>query len=96
MLFAVLSDISIHPDLRGLPPNVVAGLVHLSNNAAGVLLLVSGLGIAASLIGLVIASIIHSGQLAERSRSALWVSAGAIAFLYLAIAAANYAGRLFS
>jgi len=94
--FAVLSDVSVRPDLGGLPPNVVAGLVHLSNNAAGVLLLVSGLGIAISLIGWVIASVTNNGQLGERSKSALWVSVSAIALLYLAVAAANYAGRLFS
>ena len=96
MLFAVLSDISVHPDLRGLPANVVGGLVHLSNNAAGVLLLVSGLGIAISLIGWVIASVTNNSQLGERSKSALWVSISAVAVLYLAVAAANYAGRLFS
>ena len=96
MLFVVLSDISVHPDLRGLPSNVVTGLAHLSNNAAGVLLLVSGLGIVISLIGWVIAAITNNGQLGERSKSALWVSVSAIALLYLAVAAANYAGRLFS
>jgi len=94
--FAVLTDVSVHPDLGGLPPNVVAGLVHLSNNAAGVLLLVSGLGIAISLIGWVIASFTNNQQLGERSRSGLWISISAIALLYVAVAAANYAGRLFS
>jgi hypothetical protein len=35
-------------------------------------------------------------QLAERSKSSLGVSIAAVALLYLGIAAANYAGRLFS
>lgn len=88
--------IVVTPDLRGLPPSVLAGLAHLSNNAAGLLIIVSGLGIAISLIGWVLASFTSNAQLAERSKSALGVSVSAIAVLYLAIAAANYAGRLFS
>ena len=51
MVFQVLTDINVHPDVSGLPPNVVAGLTHLANNAAGLLVIVSGLGIAASLVG---------------------------------------------
>ena len=96
MLVVVLRDINVHPDLGGLPANVVAGLSHLANNAAGLLVVVSGLGIAVSLIGWVIASFTGNPQLAERSKSSLGVSVGAVALLYLGIAAANYAGRLFS
>ena len=96
MTFGVHSDISVTPDLKGLPVNVVAGLMHLSDNAAGLLILISGLGIAISLIGWVLASFTSNSQLAERSKSALGVSVSAIALLYLAIAAANYAGHLFS
>jgi hypothetical protein len=88
--------IVVTPDLRGLPPSVLAGLAHLSNNAAGLLIIVSGLGIAISLIGWVLASFTSNAQLAERSKSALGVSVSAIALLYLAIAAANYAGHLCS
>jgi len=88
--------IVVTPDLRGLPPSVLAGLAHLSNNAAGLLIIVSGLGIAISLIGWVLASFTSNAQLAERSKSALGVSVSAIAILYLAVAAANYAGHLFS
>jgi hypothetical protein len=90
------SDIPVHPDLHGLPPSVLAGLAQLANNAAGLLVVVSGIGIAVSLIGWVIASFTSNPQLAERSKSSLGVSIGAVALLYLAIAAANYAGRLFS
>jgi hypothetical protein len=92
----VLGDISVHPDLGGLPPNVVAGLIHLANNAAGLLMLVSGLGIACSLVGWVISGFISNQQLAERSKSSLGISISAMALLYVGVAAANYAGRLFS
>jgi uncharacterized membrane protein len=89
-------DIKVYPDLHGLPANVLAGLAHLANNAAGLLVLVSGIGIAVSLIGWVLASFTANPQLAERSKSSLGVSIAAVALLYLGIAAANYAGRLFS
>ena len=91
-----VADIVVRPDLRGLPPNVLAGLEHLANNAAGLLVLVSGIGIAVSLIGWVFAGFSSNAQLAERSKSSLGVSIAAVALLYLGIAAANYAGRLFS
>ena len=96
LLARALHDITIRPDLSGLPPNVVAGLVHLANNAAGLLVVVSGIGIAVSLIGWVVASFTSNPQLAERSKSSLGVSVAALALLYLGVAAANYAGRLFS
>jgi hypothetical protein len=88
--------INVRPDLNGLPPNVLAGLVHLADNAAGLLVLVCGIGVAISLIGWVFAAFSCNPQLAERSKSSLWVSIAAVALLYLGIAAANYAGRLFS
>ncbi len=96
MLRILANDISVRPDLHGLPPSVLAGLVQLTNNAAGLLVVVSGLGIAVSLIGWVIASFTSNPQLAERSKSSLGVSIAAVALLYIGIAAANYAGRLFS
>jgi DNA topoisomerase VI subunit B len=92
----IASDIRVYPDLHGLPPNVLAGLEHLANNAAGLLVLVSGIGIAVSLIGWVFAAFSSNAQLAERSKSSLGISIAAVALLYLGIAAANYAGRLFS
>jgi hypothetical protein len=88
--------INVRPDLNGLPPNVLAGLVHLADNAAGLLVLVCGIGIAVSLLGWVFASMTSNSQLLERSKSSLGVSIAGVAFLYLGIAAANYAGRLFS
>ena len=96
MILGVATDIVVHPDLGGLPPNVLAGLAHLANNAAGLLVLVSGIGIAVSLIGWVLAAFTGNAQLAERAKSSLGVSIAAVALLYLGIAAANYAGRLFS
>ena len=96
MIRGIASDIRVYPDLHGLPPNVLAGLEHLANNAAGLLVLVSGIGIAVSLIGWVFAALSSNPQLAERSKSSLGISIAAVALLYLGIAAANYAGRLFS
>jgi Family of unknown function (DUF6112) len=91
-----LSDISVHPDVSGLPPNVVTGLEHLANNAAGLLVIVAGLGIALSLIGWVFGSSTGNQQVTERAKSSLGVSIAALALLYIGIAAANYAGHLFS
>lgn len=90
-----LLDIVIRPDFNGLPANVREGLVHLTNNAAALLALVSGLGIVVSLIGLVFASWTSNHQLSERSKSGLAVSIAAMALLYIAVAGANYTGRLF-
>jgi len=90
-----LTDISVTPDFSGLPPSVYHGLVHLTNNAAAVLLLVAGLGLTVSLIGLVLASFTANPQLAERARGGIAVSIFSIALLYIGVAAANYAGHLF-
>jgi len=90
-----LTDISISPDFNGLPPSVYQGLVHLTNNAAGVLTLVAGLGLTVSLIGLVLASFTQNPQLAERARGGIAVSIFSVALLYIGVAAANYAGHLF-
>ena len=88
-------DISVHPDFDGLPANVQQGLIHLTNNAAALLALISGLGIVLSLIGLVFASWSSNHQLSERAKSGLAVSVGAMALLYASFAVANYTGRLF-
>jgi len=93
---AFVSDISVHPDLNGLPLSVLHGLAQLANNAAGLLVIVSGIGIAVSLIGWVIGASTANSQMVERSKSSFGVSIAAIALLYAGIAAANYAGRLFS
>lgn len=92
----MLQDIHVHPDVAGLPPNVIAGLVHLSDNAAGLLVIVSGLGIALALAMWVIGSFTSNPQLVERAKSSLGISISALALLYIGVAAANYAGRLFS
>jgi hypothetical protein len=96
VVLRLLTDITVRPDVSGLPPNVVAGLAHLANNAAGLLVIVSGLGIAVSLIGWVFASFTGNPQLADRCKSSLGISIAAVALLYIGVAAANYAGRLFS
>ena len=88
-------NITITPDFNGLPPTVYHGLVHLTNNAAAVLMLVAGLGLTVSLIGLVLASFTSNPQLVERARGGVAVSIFSIALLYIGVAAANYAGHLF-
>jgi len=88
-------DVVVSPDFTGLPSNVHTGLIHLTNNAAALLTLVSGLGIVVSLIGLVFASWTSNPQLTERAKNGLVVSIAAVALLYLGVAAANYTARLF-
>ncbi len=90
-----VSDIAVTPDFSGLPPSVYHGLVHLTNNAAGILTLVAGLGLTVSLIGLVLASFTSNQQLAERSKGGIAVSVFSVTLLYIGVAAANYAGHLF-
>jgi uncharacterized YccA/Bax inhibitor family protein len=92
----VLMDISVTPDFRGLPPNVYQGLIQLTNNAAAVLTLVASLGLVVSLIGLVLASFTGNRELGERAKGGIAVSVFSIALLYIGVAAANYAGHLFS
>lgn len=89
-------DIAVKPDFSGLPPNVSSGLIHLTDNAAAVLMLVSGLGIVISLLGLVFGSWTQNPQLNERMKGSLLLSVGAIALLYVGVALANYAARLFA
>jgi hypothetical protein len=95
-LVQILNDISVRPNFNGLPPAVVHGLVQLTDNAAAVLTLVAGLGLTVSIIGLVIASFTANREIGERAKGGIAISVGSIALLYLGIAAANYAGRLFS
>jgi len=58
--------------------------------------LVAGLGLVVSLIGLVLASFTANRELGERAKGGIAVSVFSIALLYIGVAAANYAGRLFS
>ena len=92
----ILLDISVNPDFNGLPANVYQGLVHLTNNAAAVLTLVAGLGLTVSLIGLVLASFTANRELGERAKGGIAVSVFSVALLYVGVAAANYAGHLFT
>lgn len=92
----ILNDISVRPDFNGLPPSVYHGLVHLTDNAAALLTLVAGLGLTVSLIGLVLASFTANRELGERAKGGIAVSVFSIALLYIGVAAANYAGRLFN
>lgn len=88
-------DISVTPDLSGLPTNVVSGLQHLTNTAAGLLVVLSGLGIALSVIGIVIGSWSSNPHLAERSKMGLVVSVASTALLYVGVALANMTANLF-
>ena len=90
-----LMDLSVRPDFEGLPVNLTRGLVRLTDNAAAVLLLISGLGIVLSIAGMVIGAWMQNQQLSERSRHGLVISAGAGALLAITVAAANYATRTF-
>ena len=92
----IFTDINVTPDFTGLPPSVYHGLVHLTNNAAALLTLVAGLGLVVSLIGLVLASFTANRELGDRAKGGIAVSVFSIALLYIGVAAANYAGRLFS
>ena len=91
----IFSDISVKPDFNGLPASVYHGLVHLTDNAAAVLILVAGLGLVVSLIGLVLASFTANRELGERAKGGIAISVSAVALLYIGVAAANYAGHLF-
>jgi len=90
-----LADIEVKPDYTGLPPNLERGLIHLTNNAAGLLMLISGAGIAISLVAWVLASWAHSHEVSQRAKHGLAVSAASGALLYLGVMAANYATGLF-
>ena len=92
----LLDDIKVTPDFAGLPPNVYHGLIHLTDNAAAVLMLVAGLGLVVSLIALVLASFTANRELGERAKGGIAVSVFSVALLYLGVAAANYAGHLFA
>jgi hypothetical protein len=95
LVFRLADDISVKPDFVGIPENVRHGLVQLTDNAAAILLLVAGLGIVLSIIGMVAGSQFRHDGLAERSRAGLIVSASAGALLFIAVAFANYAMRTF-
>ena len=84
------------PDFVGLPSPVRDGLTQLTNNAAGILVGVSAVGIALSLIGLVFASLTGDRALAARASSGAVVSMAAVALLYLGVATVNYTSRLLS
>ena len=94
-LISRLADITVTPDYDGLPSNLQQGLVHLTNNAAAVLMLVSGLGIVLAVGGLVVGHVLHRQHITERSWSALGIAAGAGAILFIAVHAANYTSGLF-
>ena len=94
-LISRLADITVTPDYDGLPSNLQQGLVHLTNNAAAVMMLVSGLGIVLAVGGLVVGHVLHRQHITERSWSALGIAAGAGAILFIAVHAANYTSGLF-
>jgi hypothetical protein len=90
-----LADISVTPDYNGLPSNLEAGLKHLTNNAAALLMLVSGLGIVLSLTGMIAGTWMHNPMVRDRAREGLLMSAVAGALLFIAVAVANYSTGLF-
>ena len=92
---AVLADITVRPDFTGLPPNLLHGLQRLADNAAGVMLLVSAIGIGLSITLWVVGSWIGNNHLVSRAKSSLLVSASSGAMLYATVAGANYMTALF-
>jgi len=90
-----LADIQVTPDYNGLPSNLQAGLIHLTNNAAALMFLVSGLGIVLSVGGVVVGHVLHKQHISERSWGALGIASGAGAILFIAVHAANYTAGLF-
>ena len=75
-------DIQVHPDFNGLPPSVKDGLIHLTNNAAALLTLVSALGIVASILLMVVASWPGTRALPERGKGGLVLAIAADARLH--------------
>ena len=62
-------DIQVHPDFNGLPPSVRDGLVHLTNNAAALLTLVSALGIVVSILAV---ALLYGGMAVANYTGALF------------------------
>ncbi|HVD00379.1 MAG TPA: hypothetical protein VNG93_04435 [Candidatus Dormibacteraeota bacterium] len=91
----VLLDIVIHPDFTGLPPSLLNGLQRLADNAAGILLLVSTIGIGVSITLWVVGSWVDNHHLVTRAKSSLIVSALSGGMLYATVAGANYMTALF-
>jgi hypothetical protein len=93
---SLLTAIAVSPDFLGLPTQVRDGLVQLTDNAAAMLLLVAGFGLAFSVLALVGAFWTRNNALMARAQSGFAVSLSAMAVLYLAVGAANYTQRLLS
>jgi len=64
----VHSDISVTPDFSGLPASVISGLQHLANAAAGLVVVLAGLGIAVSVVGILVGSWSANPHLASARR----------------------------
>ena len=88
-------DIVVRPDFTGLPPNLLNGLQRLADNAAGLLLLVSAIGIGVSITLWVVGSWLDNHHLVTRAKSSLFVSAFSGGILYVTVASANYMTALF-
>jgi hypothetical protein len=87
---------AVSPDYAGMPQEVRAALIQVTNNAAAALILISGLGLALSLLGLVCATWAGNRQLTERCAATFVLSIGALALLSMGVATANYTAGLFS
>ena len=94
-LAAAFLDISVHPDFEGFPSGIQSGLVHLGNAAAALVMLLAGIGIAVSVVGILAGSWTSNPHALERSKHGLLVSAGSVALLYIAVAAGNFVTGLF-
>ena|SRR5258707_13014210 len=92
---AVRLDIAVRPDFNGLPPSLLHGLQRLADNAAGILVLVSAIGIGLSITLWVVGSWLDNHHLVSRAKSSLLVSAFSGGILYATVAGANYMTGLF-
>ena len=92
----LLLGISVTPRYDGLPGNLVSGLQRLTDNAAGLLTILAGLGLVLSIIGIVVGSLGENPHLAERSKRGLLISIGAVAILYVGVTLTNSVSGMFS
>src|SRR5438874_1574919 len=94
-LIGTLLDIIVRPDFTGIPPGLLNGLQRLADNAAGILLLVSAIGIGLSITLWVVGSLVGAHSLVSRAKSSLMVAASSGALLYATVIGANYMTGLF-
>ena len=85
-----------HPDAGGAATQKLnTGTETLTNNLVSWLYRLAGLGIAVSILAIVVTSWIHHSHGNQRAKVGLLVSAGSVVLLYTVINVANYVSGLF-